>query len=110
MSSAIPSCLDELLAAPKFGRGIGFRRMQLLLRPLMESSWGRAFTTIRVTGSNGKGSVTATLHSILRSLGVNCGRYTSPHLIRFTERVVVHDAAVTDEEIANACAWVTRAV
>jgi dihydrofolate synthase/folylpolyglutamate synthase len=74
----------------------------------MESSWGRTFTTIRVTGSNGKGSVTAILHSILGSLGVNCGRYTSPHLIRFNERIVVHDAAVTDAEITNACAWVTR--
>jgi dihydrofolate synthase/folylpolyglutamate synthase len=76
----------------------------------MESEWGRTFTTIRVTGSNGKGSVTALLHSILRQLGVDCGRYTSPHLVRFNERIVVRDREVTDEEITSALSWVNRSV
>jgi dihydrofolate synthase/folylpolyglutamate synthase len=84
--------------------------MQLLLRPLLESDWGRAFTTIRVTGSNGKGSVTAILHSLLRSLAVECGRFISPHLIRFHERIVVGDREITDAELAGAIAWMRQAV
>jgi dihydrofolate synthase/folylpolyglutamate synthase len=84
--------------------------MQLLLRPLLESDWGRAFTTIRVTGSNGKGSVTAILHSLLRSLGIECGRFISPHLIRFHERIVVGGRQITDAELAGAVAWVRQAV
>jgi dihydrofolate synthase/folylpolyglutamate synthase len=110
MSNTIPDSIHELLAAPKFGKGIGFRRMQLLLQPLMESAWGRAFTTIRVTGSNGKGSVTAITHSLLRSLGVYCGRYTSPHLVRFNERIVIGDREVTDTEIAAAYSWMRQAI
>src|SRR5262245_52898530 len=110
MTGAFASCVRELLAGPKFGTGIGFRRMQLILRPLMESTWGRDFTTIRVTGSNGKGSVSAIVHSILRSLGVNCGRYTSPHLVRLNERIVIGDREATDAEIVAAFSWVKQAI
>lgn len=110
MASTIASCVLELLAAPKFGKGVGFRRLQRLLQPILDSDWGRAFTTIRITGSNGKGSVTAILHSILRSLGVNTGRYTSPHLIRFSERIVLGDTEVSDAELGAAFAWLQSAI
>ena len=106
MSTSPPACVEQLLASPKFGKGIGFRRMQLLLRPLLESAWGREFTTLRITGSNGKGSVTALAHAVLRRLGVACGRYTSPHLVRFNERIVLGDREITDTEIESAFAWI----
>ena len=108
--STTSSSVEELFASPKSGKGIGFRRMQFLLQPLMDSDWGRTFTTIRITGSNGKGSVTAIAHSILRSLGVNCGRFTSPHLVRFNERIVIGDREITDAEIDGALAWIKQAI
>ena len=98
-----------LLEMPKFGDGIGFRRMQHLLRPLMESDWGQGFTTIRIAGSNGKGSVAAIVHSLLRCLGVECGRHTSPHLARFNERFVVGGSEVGDGALSAAFAWLWEA-
>ena len=110
MLGGVQSCVGGLLERPKFGTGIGFHRMQLLLEPLMESDWGRSFTTIRITGSNGKGSVAALLHSILRHLDLNCGRYTSPHLVRFNERIVIGDHEIADAEIEAAVAWIGESI
>jgi dihydrofolate synthase / folylpolyglutamate synthase len=56
-----------------------------------------------VTGTNGKGSVTATLDAVLTASGVASGRYTSPHLHRFVERVCVRGEAL-DEGLAASLA------
>jgi dihydrofolate synthase/folylpolyglutamate synthase len=100
----------EILAMPKFGNGIGFHRLALLLQPLMDSDWGRWFTTIKITGSNGKGSVTTLVHSILHALGENVGRHTSPHLQRFNERIVIGDREITDAEIDAAFSWLQTSI
>ncbi len=49
----------------------------------------RSFPSVLVAGTNGKGSVTAFLASILRQAGIDPGVYTSPHLVRFEERIAV---------------------
>ena len=110
MSETLAPIVEELFAFPKFGTGIGFHRMQMLLQPLIDSDWGRRFTTIRVTGSNGKGSVTALVHSILQHLEPGCGRYTSPHLVRFNERIMIGATEITDQEVEAAYRWVRQAV
>jgi len=56
-----------------------------------------AFRAIHVGGTNGKGSVTATLASVLRASGHRAAAYTSPHLCSFRERMLV-DAEPLDEE------------
>jgi dihydrofolate synthase/folylpolyglutamate synthase len=96
--------IDGILQNPKFGSGIGFRRLFALLNPLLESPWGQRFSTIKITGSNGKGSVAALVHSVLRHLGVNCGRHTSPHLVSFNERIVLGDEDITDAQLEGAFA------
>jgi len=53
-----------------------------------------------VTGSKGKGSVTAMMHSILRASGNRAGRFTSPHVIRLNERIMV-DREISDEELIS---------
>jgi dihydrofolate synthase/folylpolyglutamate synthase len=55
--------------------------------------------TIHVAGTNGKGSVVAMLYELLRSKGLRVGRYTSPHLVDFRERIVVDDAMVSEDYI-----------
>ena len=55
--------------------------------------------TIHVAGTNGKGSVVALLYALLRSKGLSVGRYTSPHLIDFRERIVVDDTPVSEEYV-----------
>jgi len=68
--------------------------MRQLLRRLGYPKRGIEF--ILVGGTNGKGSVARILHGVLRAQGVRVGLYTSPHLVKFNERVVVGDREVTN--------------
>src|SRR4029079_16773790 len=65
----------------------------------------RAFPSLLVAGTNGKGSVVAYADSVLRASGLRAGRYTSPHLIDVTERIVVSGRAISaralDREVAR---------
>ncbi len=57
---------------------------------------------ITVTGTNGKGSTCAMLEAILRGAGYRVGLYTSPHLVRYHERVRVNGVDATDVELLDA--------
>jgi dihydrofolate synthase / folylpolyglutamate synthase len=57
------------------------------------------YRVITVAGTNGKGSTVACLESILRTSGVKCGAFTSPHLVRYNERIRVEGELATDEEL-----------
>jgi dihydrofolate synthase / folylpolyglutamate synthase len=59
----------------------------------------RQLPCIHVAGTNGKGSVSAMLDSIGRAAGLRTGLYTSPHLVRFNERIQVSGQPITDEEV-----------
>ncbi|MFC1498702.1 bifunctional folylpolyglutamate synthase/dihydrofolate synthase, partial [Verrucomicrobiota bacterium] len=59
------------------------------------------FLVVHVAGTNGKGSVCALLSSILRTAGYTVGLYTSPHLVRFNERIRVDDQEIGDDELAG---------
>lgn len=54
---------------------------------------------IHVAGTNGKGSVSAMLDSVLREAGLRTGLYTSPHLIRFSERIRMSGIPIPDEDL-----------
>lgn len=60
------------------------------------------FRTITVTGTNGKGSAVAMLEACLRAAGYRVGTYTSPHLIRYNERVRVDGVDATDAALCAA--------
>ena len=61
-----------------------------------------ACPVVTVTGTNGKGSTCAMLESILRSAGYRTGLYSSPHLLRYNERVRIAGSAQDDEAIVEA--------
>jgi dihydrofolate synthase/folylpolyglutamate synthase len=63
------------------------------------------FLSIHIAGTNGKGSVTALLDSILRAAGYRVGRYTSPHLRDFRERIHISGRPIGLQEVAR---FVTR--
>ncbi len=56
---------------------------------------------IHVAGTNGKGSTCAFLESIYRAAGLRVGLYTSPHLVRFGERIQVNRELIPDAEVAR---------
>lgn len=55
--------------------------------------------TITVAGTNGKGSVVAVASALLELSGLQVGRYTSPHLNRFNERICINGAEASDEDL-----------
>lgn len=61
----------------------------------------RGYRSVLVAGTNGKGSTAALLESILRAAGHRTARYTSPHLIRLEERIVVNGRVIDEEELAE---------
>ena len=76
------------------------QRMQLAQPP---------FAVITVGGTNGKGSTVAMLEAILRAAGYRVGAYTSPHLLRYNERVRVNGVESNDEQLCAAFARVDAA-
>lgn len=61
----------------------------------------RAFPSILIAGTNGKGSTAATLSSILMASGLRTGLYTSPHLERANERIRLDGAEISDDAFAR---------
>jgi dihydrofolate synthase/folylpolyglutamate synthase len=84
------------------GSGIrpGLARVRAILRAA--GSPHRAYPTVIVAGTNGKGSTSATIASILRSAGLLTGLYTSPHLVDIRERWRIGDRDVSAGELLNA--------
>ena len=61
----------------------------------------KRFSSIHVAGTNGKGSVSNFLASILHNAGYKVGLYTSPHLVDFRERIRVDGAMISEEEVID---------
>ena len=73
--------------------------MRVLLEALGHPE--RRFASVLIAGTNGKGSTAATLASILAAAGFRTGLYTSPHLSRINERIVLFANDVNGEEISE---------
>lgn len=61
----------------------------------------KKFPSVLIAGTNGKGSTSATLASILSAAGYRVGLYTSPHLIRVNERIRIDEEDITDDDFAR---------
>lgn len=87
---------------------MGLRRITELLRRLQDPQ--KKYKTVHVTGTNGKGSVTAMIASVLETAGYEVGRYTSPHLESYTERIHVNGKDISEDAFATAVQTVAKAV
>ena len=96
--------LERLYALEQFGIKLGLANIQSICEALGHPE--RAFASLHVAGTNGKGSVTAMAHAALRASGVLAARYTSPHLVHLHERFVIGDAPVADADLESAAARV----
>lgn len=88
------SATDALFARTTSGTKFGLERTQQLLDSLGNPH--RRFRSLHVAGTNGKGSVVAMCDAILRAKGLRVGRYTSPHLVDFRERVLVDGVPIPE--------------
>lgn len=103
--SAVNDLLKRLLELPRMGSGPGLHRMAELCRELLDDPWLDGLDAIKITGSNGKGSVAAMTAAILEAAGVAVGRYTSPHLFDVGERITVGGAPISSAELADGWRW-----
>lgn len=99
MKKSIESTLERLYALRTHGIKPGLETAEALVAALGHPE--QSFAVVHVAGTNGKGSVCAMLESVLRVGGLRTGLYTSPHLIRFNERMRVMGEAITDAELAD---------
>ncbi len=100
MGTSYQSCLNEMYALRRFGIKLGLDTIGRILSGLGNPQ--EKFNAIHIAGTNGKGSVAATLASILNTCGLRTGLYTSPHLVRFNERIVVDRQPISDENVLSA--------
>ena len=77
----------------------GLERTRALLAALGNPE--KALKFVHITGSNGKGSTAAMLASVLQRAGYRTGLYTSPHLLRFHERMRVNGEEIDDESLIS---------
>jgi dihydrofolate synthase/folylpolyglutamate synthase len=89
--------IQALFARTTGGIKPGLERTEALLAKL--GSPQRKLSAIHVAGTNGKGSVVATCEALLRARGLVVGRYTSPHLIDFRERLTLNGKPIFEEEV-----------
>ncbi|HZI99715.1 MAG TPA: folylpolyglutamate synthase/dihydrofolate synthase family protein [Gemmatimonadaceae bacterium] len=59
------------------------------------------YPSFHIAGTNGKGSVVATISTLLKAKGLKVGRYMSPHLIDFRERIAVDGEAISEEYVTE---------
>jgi dihydrofolate synthase/folylpolyglutamate synthase len=91
--------IEDLFARTTGGIKPGLERTEALLARM--GSPHTKLTTIHVAGTNGKGSVVVTCEALLRAAGFRVGRYTSPHLIDFRERITVDDTPISEREVLD---------
>jgi dihydrofolate synthase/folylpolyglutamate synthase len=89
--------LEQLYGLERFGIKLGLENIRRLLSLVGDPQEG--LQAVHVTGTNGKGSVCAYVASVLRKAGYRVGLYTSPHLVRFNERIQVDGVPISDEDI-----------
>ncbi len=86
---------------------LGLERVRTALRRLQPKP--SSHLAITVGGTNGKGSCVALLEAILRAAGYRVGAYTSPHLLRYNERIRVDGAAASDDALCRIFARIDAA-
>lgn len=95
----IDTSLKKLFSLHKFGIKLGLENTIGFLNHLGNPQ--QKLKTIHIAGSNGKGSTSSFIASILQEYEYKIGLYTSPHFVKFNERVVINGKQIEDEYIAT---------
>ena len=90
MQDYLSDLYKKLSGAMKLGRQRAEQLMEALDHP------EKSFRSIHVAGTNGKGTVTVLAAALLEAQGLKIGRFTSPHLVKFNERICVNRQQIDD--------------
>lgn len=99
--------VEHINSVSRYGNRPGVECTKALLARLGNPE--RELKIIHIAGTNGKGSVCMYIAGMLRSLGLNTGVFTSPHLIRENERIRFNDELISDEDFTDCFEKVHRA-
>jgi dihydrofolate synthase / folylpolyglutamate synthase len=99
VNTAYQTAIDWLFGTQSRGVKLGLGNIRRLLTALEEPQNQLRF--IHVAGTNGKGSVCAMIDSVCRTAGIKTGLFTSPHLVRFNERIQVNGFAIDDAAVVR---------
>ncbi len=100
------AAVSYLYRLQKHGIKLGLETMQSLADRLGHPE--RAYKTLHIAGTNGKGSTAAMAAAILKAAGVRVGLYTSPHLVDFRERMQVDGTMISESDTARLTEQVKR--
>ncbi|SHJ64579.1 dihydrofolate synthase / folylpolyglutamate synthase [Clostridium cavendishii DSM 21758] len=92
----------------KFGMNFGLERTEKILELLGNPH--KELRCIHIAGTNGKGSTTAMITSVLKEAGYSVGMYTSPFLEEFEERIQINFCNIDKDELASVITKVSEAV
>ena len=91
--------IQYLYSLEKYGIRLGLKKIKTFLKSLGNPQ--DRLNLIHVAGTNGKGSTCALIESVLIRAGYKVGLYTSPHLVRFNERIRINGREITDKKVAE---------
>ncbi|MFQ5330201.1 MAG: bifunctional folylpolyglutamate synthase/dihydrofolate synthase, partial [Thermodesulfobacteriota bacterium] len=100
--------IEYLYGLQRFGVKMGLTSIRAILSLLGEPQ--KAFPVVHVGGSNGKGSTSVMAASMLREAGYRVGLYTSPHLVRFNERIRVGRREIPNRSVVELVHRIVAAV
>jgi dihydrofolate synthase / folylpolyglutamate synthase len=93
-------CLQSMFGLRRFGIKLGLDTILAILNGLDNPQ--NKFMSIHIAGTNGKGSIASALSSIFNKAGYCVGLYTSPHLVKFNERIRIKGVPISDMDVLNA--------
>lgn len=104
----IEALLNELYSYSMHGIKLGLQNIEDICNAMGNPQ--KDYKIIHIAGTNGKGSTSTTVEKILLENGDRVGKYTSPHILRFNERICVNGLEITDEEIGYYFSYVKETI
>ncbi len=101
--------------AIRFLEGLGYSRIKIGLERVRDlarivGNPERSVRVVHIAGTNGKGSTAAAIAAILKTAGYRVGRFTSPHLLRFQERICIDGVEIAEEALGRILTKICRAL
>jgi dihydrofolate synthase/folylpolyglutamate synthase len=107
-SNKYDTTIDYLYGLQKHGIKLGLENTKKIMYILGNPH--NSFNSVHVAGTNGKGSTSAAIASILQENGLRVGLFTSPHLVSFTERIRINNIRIEESEVIEIASLIRDAI